>query len=470
MRRARELLRNEPQARLFFGALTQSALGTGAAQIGLLVLAYQRFHSPWAISLVLLADFAPAMVLGPLLGAAADRWSRRWCAVSADVIRGAAFVGIAAVHSFEATLALALLAGMGTALFRPAALAGLPSLVAPERMASATSLYGAITDFGYTVGPGIAAIALVAIDPEGLMLINGVTFVISALVLVRIPLGGSTEREGEQRPRPYTALFREAREGLRAALGMPAMRTVIATSAGAMFWGGVFNVVELPFVTSDLGSSASGYSALVAVFGFGFVFGSLQGSAGGGPSILKRRYLQGLCLMGVGGVAAGIAPSLVAAAFGFGLAGFGNGLLVVHERLLFQSEVEGGLQGRVFAVSDTLASWGFALAFISGGVMAAAMGARAIVLVTGVGGLLLSLLATLALRSHWLPKPESRGRPAEEKRLGELARRPDAFRHLDARNQGPDMVGRTAFWLTLLDDLHDGSDDVSVELRPRIRL
>src|SRR4051795_11979095 len=144
MAEALALLRTERRARLFFAAVAQSSLGTGAAYVGLLVLAYHRFHSPWAISLVLLADFLPAMFLAPILGAAADRWSRRTCVVLADVVRALAFLGIALAGSFEATVALALAAGVGTALFKPAALAGLPSLVSEERSAAATSLYGAI--------------------------------------------------------------------------------------------------------------------------------------------------------------------------------------------------------------------------------------------------------------------------------------------------------------------------------------
>src|SRR5947209_4961102 len=101
MSEAIALLRSERRARVFFAALAQSSLGTGAAYVGLLVIAYERLHSPWAISLVLLADFVPAMFLAPFFGAAADRWSRRWCAVSADIIRAGAFGGIALVDSFE---------------------------------------------------------------------------------------------------------------------------------------------------------------------------------------------------------------------------------------------------------------------------------------------------------------------------------------------------------------------------------
>ena len=101
MKDVSRLLREEPRARLFFLALTQSALGTGAAYVALLLVAYERFHSPWALSLVLLADLMPAMLLGPVFGAAADRWSRRSCAVVADLLRFVAFTGIWLVDDFD---------------------------------------------------------------------------------------------------------------------------------------------------------------------------------------------------------------------------------------------------------------------------------------------------------------------------------------------------------------------------------
>src|SRR2546423_13508095 len=86
------LLRGEPRARRFFAAYAQSSLGNGAGYVALVVLAYDRWHSPWAITLVLMADFIPAMLLGPLFGAVADRWSRRRIAVLSDLMRAIAFV------------------------------------------------------------------------------------------------------------------------------------------------------------------------------------------------------------------------------------------------------------------------------------------------------------------------------------------------------------------------------------------
>src|SRR3954453_8505625 len=138
MTAALALLRGERQARRFFAAHKQSSLGTGAAYGALLLLAHNRFHSPWAITLVLLADFLPAIALGPLLGPAVDRFGRRRCAVIADAARALAFAGIWLAPSFPLPVGLGQGGGGGTALFKPGVPAGLPNLVDDERLPAAT--------------------------------------------------------------------------------------------------------------------------------------------------------------------------------------------------------------------------------------------------------------------------------------------------------------------------------------------
>jgi MFS family permease len=391
------LLRLEPRARWFFAVLTQSSLGTGAAHIALMLIAYERYRSPWAISLVLLADVLPAMLLGPILGAAADRWPRKACAVVADLVRTVAFLGIALVDPFASTVAFALLAGVGNALFKPAVLSGLPSLVAPERAPAATSLYGAVTDFGYTVGPAVTAGALLLVDPEGVMLVNAVTFAGSAVILWRLAWGGSVAEEDEARG----SLLLETRLGLQAAATMPAIRIVIAGSAGTMFMAGLFNVAEPLFAADTLGTSDSGFALLVTMFGVGFIVGSLRGSEGGGPPLLRRRYLQGLFIIGIGFVLSGAAPNLAIALATFGLAGFGNGLLLVHERLMIQAIVPDRLQGRIFAVSDTVVSWAFGVSFVIAGPLISQLGVRATILIAGGAALAVAVFAALGLRQQW---------------------------------------------------------------------
>jgi MFS family permease len=391
------LLRAEPRARLFFLALTQSALGTGAAYVALLLIAYDRFHSPWAISLVLLADLLPAMLLGPVFGAAADRWSRKWCAVGADLIRAGSFVGIAVVDSFPTTIGFAFMAGAGTALFTPATLAGLPTLVGKARLPAATSLYGAIADLGFTAGPGLAAAFLVLAGPTEILFVNGLTFAASAVILAPIRFGAPPVGAGRERGRVVLSLLREAVMGLRVVRRMQAVRLVIGGSTAALFFGGVFNVGELPFATSELDTSDAGYSILVALFGLGFILGSLAGSSGGQSELLRRRFLQGAMLMGFGLLSSGLAPSLPAALVTFTLAGFGNGLLLVHERLIVQADVPDAVMGRAFGVKDALASWAFGSAFFAAGALLTFISPRELIAAAGAGCLLVSACTAVAL-------------------------------------------------------------------------
>jgi MFS family permease len=394
-----DLLRHERVARVYYAALAQSAVGTGAGYVALLIVAYDRFTSAWAISLVLLADLLPAMLLGPLFGAAADRWSRRRCMVLADLVRAAAFLGVALVDGFAATFAFALLAGVGTGLFTPAALAALPSLVRSERLPAATALYGAITDLGFITGPAIAALILLVGGPDVILVGNAATFAISAAVLAALRFGAAPRRDEIEGPRG--GLLGEARAGLRALAGMEGIRAVVVASGAMLLFAGLFNVAELPFATDELDAGDAAFAVLAATYGFGFVAGSLSGSAGGTRDVLKRRFLGGLGLVGAGFLACAVAPNLGTALPAFALAGVGNGLILVYERLLIQTTVPDALMARVFGAKDGVTAWAFAIAFLVAGGLIESLGVRTVLLIAGGGGLLVWAASAFALRKAW---------------------------------------------------------------------
>jgi hypothetical protein len=440
------LLREERRARLFFLALTQSALGTGAAYVALLLVAYERFRSPWALSLVLFADLMPAMLLGPVFGAAADRWSRKSCVVLADVVRAIAFLGIWLVDDFTATVAFAALAGAGTGLFTPASLAALPSLVAPPRVAAATSLYGAIADLGFTAGPALAALILLFAGPDEILLVNGVTFACSAAILLPIPFGEVTAVAPEGRV--VRSLLREAWAGLKAVVAMRGVRVVLVGSAAALFFGGVFNVGELLFARDELGTTDAGYSALVTMFGLGFIIGSLTGSRQSAAAVLRQRFLLGAFLMGVGFLLTGLAPTFLVALLTFALAGLGNGMLLVHERVIVQGSVSDALLGRTFGVKDALASWAFGTAFFAAGAALTAIDPRTLVVAVGIGGISVAGICAFALSRETLPGASE----AVAQGWG-LRRRGRALSDLRGDEQSADVVGRGDTRATLLDNV-----------------
>jgi MFS family permease len=400
MHQVLDLVRHEPRGRLFFVALAQSALGTGAAYVALLLVALDRFDSPWAIGLVLLADVVPSMLLGPLFGAAADRWSRRACAVVADVLRAVAFAGLVLVDGFAPTVALALLAGLGTGLFKPATLAALPSLVAKERVPAATSLYGALEDLGYIGGPALAAAALLVGGPETILGVNAVTYAVSACLLAPLPFGQRPARTDESMKRP--SLLREARDGLVATAGIKGLRILLVATGGALLAGAIFNVGQPLLARVVLDAGDAGFAVLVTCYGFGFIAGSLAGAKGGALHALKRRYLLGAFLMAVGFAATGLAPTIAAAVVTSLAAGFGNGLLLVYERLLILGVVPDALGGRVFGIRDAITAWAFATGFLVGPLLIDVVGTRTMITAAGVGGIAVWAVAAVGLRLLWI--------------------------------------------------------------------
>jgi MFS family permease len=445
--RAIELLRNEPRARVFFAALAQTALGTGAAYVALLVVAFDRFHSGWAIGLVLFANLVAPMLLGPVFGAAGDRWSRRTCMVVADIIRAWAFLGIALIDRFDVTVLLAVVAGAGTSLFTPAALAALPGLVRESRLSAATALYGAVADLGFIVGPGLAAAAFALGGPDAILSANAVTFGISALALACLRFGAAPEPAADE---DRKGLMHDAREGLVAVLAMAGVRAVIFGSAAMLLAAGLFNVAELPFVRGDLDGGDTGFAAVAGIYGIGFVAGSLSGSKGGAPADLKRKWLIGLAVVSVGFVSCGAAPSLLVGGLAFALAGVGNGLILVYERLLIQVTVPDRLMARVFGVRDGLSAWAFGAAFLTAGGLVQAVGARALIVAAGVCGLGVWLACRVALRGAWTGVPPEFDEPVP----AGLSGRTRTFGRRPVGEDRSDAVGGGEGGGALLDHTH----------------
>jgi putative MFS transporter len=183
---------------------------------------------------------------------------------------------------------------------------------------------------------------------------------------------------------------------------MPGVRVVLWASSLVIVFAAMVNVGEL-LLARDLGASASGFAILMVGVGVGVVTGSLLGSRGGELHEMKPRYLAGILLVGASLIGLALAPNYGTALIAFFAQGLGNGVVIVHERLMFHAAVPGNLMGRAFSVLDTLGGWGFAIAFLSAGAIIAALSTRAMFAVAGAGALLVWAAASISMRRVWQP-------------------------------------------------------------------
>lgn len=386
--------------RRFFLAHLQSELGTGAAYVALMLVAYHRLHSGWAISLVLLADFVPGIALGAPLGALADRLPRRRLMIGADLLRAGAFVGLAVIPSFGATVALALLAGVGSTMYRTTVNAALPGMVSEEQRSPATALYGMNCSIGMTVGPALTALVLLFAPATVVLAANGVTFLVSAAVLrtLRIDRDAAAPTRSDSAPE-RTSLWSSTVDGVQSARRIPGISMLLFIGGASVLAGALMNVAEPLLAVGPLHAGNSGYSVLVAVYGASMAVSSAATARAGSSVIRLRRWLVvGMLVQGAGMIGSAAAPSLGFATVSFALTGTGNGLIAGPEVRLLQELAGQRLLGRVFGLRDTLINSAYVLAFVSAGAVLAALGVQAIFALGGAGLLALSAACWLGFR------------------------------------------------------------------------
>lgn len=138
-------------------AAAVSSFGDGVRLTALPLLASQHTRNPALLAMVTMGGLLP-MLLSPLAGAAADRWSRRRVLVSADLFRmvligGLALAIVGGVASFWVICVAAFLLGLGEVVFTVTAQTLLPQVVDQPRVPAAYGRqYAAQIVFRETLG------------------------------------------------------------------------------------------------------------------------------------------------------------------------------------------------------------------------------------------------------------------------------------------------------------------------------
>jgi MFS family permease len=377
----RELLATPSSLRRMLLAYCQSTLGDSVGYIALLLVSYQRLHSSWAITAVLLADLGPRIIFGPLAGELADRLTRRVCLVGADLVRGCALVGVALASSFLATIGFALLVGCASAVYRPLASAALPTLAGRDQVKGAVAARAAIGNTAETVGWAVAAGLLAVGTPKFLLILDAATFLVNAGVICTLRLERAA-RSSADYPRRLRELTRSSVSAVRQ---VPGLSALLLTATAVLVSAGMIGVAEPLLARAVLHAGDVGFALLAAAFGLGLVAGSYRSAAAGTVELLRHGYLGALVVAAFGLLVLAAAPVLAVALVGCTITGAGNALALAREEQIIQVTVPDELLETVFGVREATHGLALGSSFVVGGALAAALGARAIYAAAAAG-------------------------------------------------------------------------------------
>lgn len=385
-------LRDSQDFRRLWIARTVSHIGDGVAVLAL-VLYVQRTHGTGvAVGTLLLASSLPRF-LGPLAGVVVDRVDQRSLMVACDLGQAILFTAIAwFVPPFPVLLAMVAATAALDTLFAPAGRSVVPALVKPEQLLRANAWIGTSLNVQVAVGPVLGGVLVALFDVRGALAVNAASFVVSAIVLLRLPplrAPSDGERGG------FMAV---GMEGIRYAWRTPTIRTlVIALFLGVAF-AAVDNVALVFLVRETLGGGALAFGLVSGAYGVGMLAGSLGLSWKGTAAGASALFVFGWVASGVGTIATGLAPLVVMAALGQVVAGVGNGVENVATDTLIQRAVPREMLGRVFGLVATAPFAGSTLAYAAGGFLMDLTSARTVFLIGGIGVLIVLLPVVLVLR------------------------------------------------------------------------
>lgn len=341
-----ELVREPGGFRLLFLATLASSIGTWLALVALVIDIFDRTGDASWVSALLIAEFLPIIVIGFVAGRLVDRVSRREIMVLSDALRAGVFFVLPFTTSALQIVVLAFCAGIATSFFRPAVYAGLPNLVSDRDLPQANGLLQTADNFTWAVGALAGGALVAATSPDVAYFVNAVSFVVSALLILRIRQ--SLERVGEREE--SAGRWRDIADGLRFALHSRSLLAVLVAWSIVGFATAGVSVAEV-FLAKDAFSAGDfGYGLLVAAGAVGLVIGSLFGGAWIEQRGMAIPYGASIALMALGFGAAAVAPNVWVAAIVIVAAGAGNGAAVVANAVLVQRGAPDRMRGRAFAV------------------------------------------------------------------------------------------------------------------------
>jgi MFS family permease len=369
--------------RVLWWSRAVSFTGDGVGRTALVLFA--AAHGAGAVSLVLLAIALPRF-LGPVAGALADRLDQRRLMAVCELGQAAVFAVLAVLlPPLPMLVALVFVSGCLSTAFVPAGRSAVPSLVPDRDLGRANALLSTAFNLQLAIGPTLGGLAVELGGARIAFAVNAVTFLVSALILTRLP---ALRPVGD-----HSGLWQETLAGLRFVAVTPGPRALVCS----LFLGVSFAATEnvaLVFLVPG----AAEFGLTQAAFGAGMLVASTVLGL-----LLGRRSAVALLACGFGLFSAGAfgtaaAPALAAIAVAQLVAGVGNGLENIATDTLVQRLAPRALLGRVFGAVATAAQLGSAVAYLIASPLIAVLGPQGTFVVAGGGSLLAFVVAIPAVR------------------------------------------------------------------------
>ena len=316
----------------FWLALAITNLGTWAGVLALQLRVLDLTGDQAYVSAIVVAEYLPAVVLGTILGHLLDRVPPRSGLAVCELLAAAAWALMVTTGRPGSIVALALICGVTTGIFKIVSTAVVPMLVDDHEVDSANGSILTIQTLTTIAGVAVGGTLVGLTSANFVLLLNAITFVLSgALLLAFSQVPRDAPPSPDARADGTRAWLARSLVGARRCLQTPALRMIIFSLPVASIALGISIAAVVPTLRDTYGASNLQVGGIMALDALGIAIGASLPARYAG-------YLSGMALLAIGWGGFGIAPDLWLAGPLSVIGGMGNGIVIVRFRSMMQRE------------------------------------------------------------------------------------------------------------------------------------
>jgi MFS family permease len=271
-------LRGHRDFRLLWGGETVSELGSQVSLLAIPLLAVRTLHATtFQVGLLTAAQTAAFLIVGLPAGVWVDRIRRHWVMIAADLGRVLVLGSIPVAYALGALtmvqlIIATLVTGVLTVFFDVAYQSYLPSLVGREHLVEGNAKLTGSAQVATVAGPSIAGGLVQAIGSSYAIVVDSLSFLVSALAVAGIR---TPEPKPEVPEGGHPSLRHDMAEGLRFVFHNALLRAIACTTASSNLASGIAAAVEVVFLVRTVHASPAVIGLLFTLGGVGGVLGAL---------------------------------------------------------------------------------------------------------------------------------------------------------------------------------------------------
>ena len=368
-------------------------------------LIYELTDSTVQLGLVRGVQAIPILLLSPIAGSAADRYSRKTQILISQIIDGAMFAALAiliftgqiqAWHVYVTAFAMACV----QTFQQPARAAIIGDVVPREGLTNAIGLNSIIFNVARSTGPALAGVLIVAFGTGGAFATQAIFYILATYWTLRLRAAATSGSGGRHGHDHGDSFARSIVEGWKFSWRNEAVRTALLVVMFASLFIVPFTTLLPVFARDILDVGASGQGFLLTAMGIG-ALGSAMMIATFGDRMPRGLFmLGGVALYGVGVIAFAASPWFHLSMVLMVIVGFANVCSHALVQTVIQSYSPAEFRGRAIALFH-MSQMVMTVGSMAIGSLAAIIGTEWAVVLMATAGTLAMLGLHIALPQAW---------------------------------------------------------------------